>query len=250
MDKDEKILELEQRIVDIKKELEELKDGDSYVKFEDGDWLRLSFNSDMNTYFIFKHKNVKGEYGNTACYLGINFNHKKVISFFENHPNFTCLTDPAFVIKKATSEEIKNTLEKFAEKKGFKNGIKYKPANGEERTNILLDISSFGILGLHLTSFEYGGSSGFIYNNETNTWAKIIKDFEIVPGYPVEFISPEACEIYGVRFTKDRIKTLQKAITDVNRNNSISIQSLNVGCDGQFKLTPTTLNELLANWPK
>lgn len=77
-------------------------------------------------------------------------------------------------LRLATDEEVKTALVKEAEKRGFKNGVKYKNVNTEEQeTQTIKDFKHI----FCSTSFLTDGWGGAIFKD--GIWAEIIKETEV-----------------------------------------------------------------------
>lgn len=241
MDKEQRITTLENIILDIQKELQELKQNLSPNDLKDGDWIHLTC---FNTSYILKFKQILGY--SCGAYLAYNESENK---FYENDNNFFS-NENHYKIRVATLQEVQYALLKIAEHKGYKNGIRFKttfPSGIVSKIEGDIISDNFNLL----TNDSPNQRNQCIYNNKTNAWGEILKEFEIVPGYPVEYIDKDTCKINNNKYQKIHVIELLNGLEGINDSkiNLMVIPSLNVGCSGQFKLTMENLKELLSKWP-
>lgn len=142
-----------------------------------------------------------------------------------------------------TESEVKEALIKEAEKRGFKEGVKLAPdsffghslgitLSNKREFNYNIECDEFSILG--------GSSSGCkaeIYKQ--GKWATIVKDEAIKIGGETVVFGSGSIAINGVEYSKAELECLKK-ITDKGQ-----VKSLNVGCDGQYKVTTKELKSIL-----
>ena len=139
----------------------------------------------------------------------------------------------------AAKSEIKEMLIKEAKKRGFKEGVKtdYK----EKEESICRNTFTYYILEDTLFANEQSSGGPRIYSN--GQWATIVKDEPIMIGGKEVVIHPRAQEISidGVCYTKSHLTD----IANIFKVFGTQIKSLNVGCNGQYKVDLELINKIL-----
>lgn len=204
---------------------------------------------DPRTEFICKVVDIEVDcvYGYGLDMLGnwVNRSDKSNVSF--------CV--PSDNIIKASEEEWKSALIKEAERRGFKEGCSYKGLS-EFQYNNCTNISysykyATDSLTIHCSSFGlHTSGSGFNPIYSQGKWAEIVKEEPIkICGKEVRFHDAKstngdlACiAIEGKRYSRNELKVLERIMS------MGQIQSLNVGCNGQEKVTLETIEKILSKF--
>jgi len=141
----------------------------------------------------------------------------------------------------ATSSEIKEALIKEAEKRGFKEGVKFKCIDGDEwiSPNRIVNNKSWEY---ELNSLSKRGQVCIYHNGK---WAEIIEEETIkIGGYNVQFPlqfdnNPKYTIIEGNEFTKE----FWQAAKLISEHSKAKIM---IGCSKQFDVSLDIINQILA----
>lgn len=207
--KEEKIKELENKLSEIQKEINSLKQEKD---FKDGDWIFVKSNSSLCNY-IFK---IKSNINNRIIsYTGISYSDDiNNCSFIKEDTLIFTTYDKNCKTFLATEYQIKATLIKIAIHKKF---------------------DKFNLLNRNLL-YKYDFNSDELYLEgktiyANGVWAEPEKPFEIIPGYPVEYIDNNVCKINNDRYYRKDIEELAILLKTM-----LQAKSINVGCSGQYKI--------------
>lgn len=237
-------MNLEQRLEELQKEIDSIKKELSCVKvdvkpkFEVDKWY-YGIKSDGD-WFLFRYtKTVKCE-GYNRIYYSILLEKDR---YTEN--DYIANTQMENDSRLATPEEVKEALVKEAEKRGFKEGVRV------DRVNLPCCEGISQVVTLNKVEFTYE-----CYNNdvlecggraiyEKGTWAEIITKPKVMIGEYEVLVYAHDKTFYTVNGTIFS-KSLINSVKDVLMYNPDSIKSLNVGCNGQYKIDLDKINEILA----
>jgi len=227
-------------------------------EFEDGDWIHRK---EKNGEFchIFKYKNIG--LSHVGVYISLSVKSKSISEDY----SFTYDTfKNGYENRHATKKEIEETLLEIARQKGYVPGVVIKSEWGASnaprtgtKTAIISDVMTPALFiylntsgGNDILIFDSKTDSNlWVYRDKLNKWADIVKTYEIIPGYPVIWVDKDSCIINKTLFMKSYIRTLIQTLESININhNPAPIQSINVGCTGQYQLTISDLKKLLDNW--
>ncbi len=260
----QKIADLEKQLNQIKKTLEELKtqEKEKLHNFKDGDWLQ--FNSCGESY-VFKYKDM----GNNVfgAYLAIKRISNGLIDLVENVYNVAFFSEEKFTL--ATKEQVQEVILLFADIKGYRVGVTIKSMHLPHKVTIKDDFclnerigsatkpsffrfhhyDEYDLLNRDLNVLN---NNIRIYEDKTAQWAEIVKEYEIIPGYKVTYVDKDCCMIDDRIYLETHIRGLIEALEKINKfriPHTPIISSINVGCNGQYKLTVENLKELLSKWP-
>lgn len=207
---------------------------------KDGEWIKIRMGG---CDYVAKYKYIDGQVG--GVYMAVNKTLNEKI--YENDDYFFHFGDNVRIIA-VTEHDVREALFSVAVHKNLRTGAKFKPLPfGSAHPS---NISKIQNVGFDSQTYDlYISGTGYIYDNKRNQWAELVKQFEIVPGYPVKYPDNEHCIINGIQYHKREIQELLAAIESINfGDKQIVIHSLNVGCSGQFKITTKDLKSILSNW--
>jgi hypothetical protein len=225
-------------------------------KFKSGDWVYINGIGDYtHCHYIFKLKafNTGNQFSDAEITFEKNKSGtEKITEEFNDYIHLNRYPNARL----ATQEEITYVLIRLAIQKGFTRGTRYLPRaiktkeliKYPEDTLIFTSclVTTLDVILIHgdfaVVNMNVGTTQDYIYVH--GKWAEIKKDFEIVPGYPVKFLSSDFCEINNKQYQKEQIQLLRLYL-GVFKD---TISSINVGCSGQFKLSTTEIDMLTTTW--
>jgi hypothetical protein len=144
----------------------------------------------------------------------------------------------------ATNAEIKEVLVKMAIQKGFVKGARFKNMINDKQIVFINDGGAFMVNQSQLLIKTHGFNARSWYTIFMNgKWAEIVKEEEIKIGeYAVSFNEGFGYKFVTVNGVNYGIAFLKKLLNNMNMG---QIQSLNVGCRGQYKVDKELLKKII-----
>lgn len=240
---------MKQELEQLRKELNEridavIKQSDKTTQFEKGKWYWFD---DGNYKWIAKFDKIKGGYFWHTEIYGVNF------STSTNGIDWRIITK---ILRLATPSEIQEALTKEAIKRGFGKGIKCSRIRDIHGSNTGKDVTYVPDRGV----FEYKENGYYTLGDNLNSdvlsldgnaiyakgiWAEIVapKEEPIMIGgkYEVKF-SLCGISVNEIHYSKEKLEEIKKVLELTN------IKSINVGCNGQFKVDLNLINKILSRF--
>lgn len=202
------------------------------IEYASGDWIVIEEFGNLSSYNLRKNRAYKLTNAEKALF---EFNDNGNPDGFGTHIS-KCITIHNGKIRKATHEEIKESLILEAKRRGLVKGVKFKHPEGYE-INFTHDGYSYDTYDI-----LYGNSGyGWLYKN--NVWAEVVKNtLPILHGHEGEILENEVK--YGCqRFSKEEIEDLAHSIGYFKITGSLKIKDWIISVEDILKIAKCIKNE-------
>jgi len=218
-----KIEEIESQIKDLLKEVESLKKQEP--KFEAGKWYVVT---SVNNYkYLFNYQSTTNNQ-----YIGFGYNYK--LESWITSPLME--TNQLQSITPATPSEIETALIAEAKRRGFKDNLIIKDAKYKEKSP-----PQFGHYRYIADQDGLTNDMSWVYYQ--GQWAEIIQEDKIMIGDAIAEFRDGGVWFNRHQYSKKELQSL----VEIFDNHADQIKSINVGCNGQYKVDYDMLNKLLNN---